>query len=287
MTTIHVFPGQGSQRLGMGSDLFPKYAHLVKRADAVLGYSIAGLCLEGPAERLADTRYTQPALFVVNALSYLERVKQTGVVPDYVAGHSVGEFNALFAAGAFDFLTGLELVKARGALMAGAEGGGMAAVLGLSADRLKELLAEHGADSIDIANYNAPEQTVISGPRDDIAAVKPLLERSGARMVVPLKVSAAFHSRFLRPVEAGFAQVLSRHALSRLKIQVISNLHAAPYNGTPIEDNLVRQISNPVQWMQSIRYLARLPSPEFHEIGPGRVLTNLIAQILGNAAQPS
>lgn len=280
MTTIYVFPGQGSQRAGMGSDLFPKYAHLVKRADAVLGYSIVTLCMEGPAERLADTRYTQPALFVVNALSYLERVKQTGIVPDYVAGHSIGEFNALFAAGAFDFLTGLELVKERGALMAQMEGGGMAAVLGMSVERLKELLAEHGFSSIDIANYNAPEQTVISGPRDDIMIAKQVLERSGARMVVPLKVGAAFHSRYMASVETAFARFLASYQFSRLKIPVISNLEATPYHGASIAENLVKQISHPVQWMQSLLYLARQPSPEFHEIGPGRVLTSLTKQIL-------
>jgi malonyl CoA-acyl carrier protein transacylase len=263
----------------MGGDLFPKYAHLVKRADAVLGYSIVTLCLEGPPERLADTRYTQPALFIVSALSYLERVKQTGVVPDYVAGHSVGEFNALFAAGAFDFLTGLELVKERAALMAQMDGGGMAAVLGMSVGRLRELLAEHGFSSIDIANYNAPEQTVISGPKDDVMLAKQVLERSGARMVVPLKVSGAFHSRYMAPVEAAFARHLSSYRFSRLKIPVISNLEGTPYPDTSITENLVKQLSHPVQWMQSLLYLAQQPSPEFHEIGTERMLTNLIKQI--------
>lgn len=278
MTTIYVFPGQGSQSVGMGKDLFPKYPHLVRMANEVLGYSLEELCLNGPAARLNDTRYTQPALYVVNALSYLERVRDSGRVPAFVAGHSLGEYSALFAAGAFDFLTGLELVMERGRLMSQATEGGMAAVLGIAPERITKVLATHGYGSLDVANYNAPTQTVLSGRREDLEAVKQVLEQSGARFV-PLRVSAAFHSRYMRAAEAEFERIVSNYRLARPKIPVISNLTARPYEDGDLTGPLIKQISSPVQWLQSMSYLMAQPGAAFHEVGPGRVLTGLLKQI--------
>lgn len=282
MTIIYVFPGQGSQSIGMGKELFPRYSHLLRQADALLGYSIAELCLSGPQERLSDTRYTQPALYVVNALSYLETVRQTGVLPDFVMGHSLGEYSALFAAGAFDFLTGLELVQHRGELMAAAKGGGMAAVLGLSPERLQAALARHGLSALDVANFNAPLQTVISGPTEELRTARPLIEREGARTVVPLKVSAAFHSRYMEEAAAQFSEFLAGYEFGELKIPVISNVEAAPYEETRIAETLTKQLSNPVRWVESVEWVLKQPSAELREIGPGQVLTGLIRQI----AQP-
>ncbi|WP_437603949.1 ACP S-malonyltransferase [Sorangium sp. So ce590] len=279
MTTIYVFPGQGSQSIGMGKELFPKYPHLIRLADATLGWSVEELCLKGPIERLNNTRFTQPALYVVNALAYLQKVRETGVVPDLLAGHSLGEYNALFAAGAFDFLTGLELVKMRGALMGEVSCGGMAAVMGMAPARIKDVLATFELGAIDIANFNSPEQIVISGLQEDLRAAKPILEREGARMVVPLKVSAAFHSRYMADAGAQFAEFLSRHHFSRLKITVISNLRARPHEEGEIAEALAKHITHPVRWTQSVQYLLGHPSPEFHEVGPGRVLSGLFKQI--------
>jgi malonyl CoA-acyl carrier protein transacylase len=279
MTIIYVFPGQGSQSIGMGKELFPRYSHLLRQADALLGYSVAELCLSGPPERLSDTRFTQPALYVINALSYLETVRQTGVLPDFVAGHSLGEYSALFAAGAFDFLTGLELVQRRGELMAAAKGGGMAAVIGLSPERLQAVLARQNLTSLDIANFNSPQQTVISGPTQDIQLAKPLLEREGARTVVPLKVSAAFHSRYMRDAAASFSRFLAGYQFAELKIPVISNVEAAPYEDARIAETLVRQLSSPVRWLESVEFLLKQPKPELREVGPGQVLTGLTRQI--------
>ncbi len=163
-----IFPGQGSQVKGMGGNLFNEFRELTAQADDILGYSIKELCMEDPNSTLGQTQYTQPALFVVSALSYLKRIKETGRKPDFVAGHSLGEYNALFAAGAFDFETGLKLVKKRGELMSLATGGSMAVVLGITEENIVEVLEQNGLYSIDIANVNSPYQVAISGLKEDI-----------------------------------------------------------------------------------------------------------------------
>ncbi|WP_435213356.1 ACP S-malonyltransferase [Streptomyces sp. bgisy034] len=277
MTLIHVFPGQGSHRPGIGRDLFPKFPHLVRQADSVLGRSIADLCLNASAQELTDTRNTQTAMYVVNALSYLDAVRETGRVPDAVAGHSLGEYVALFAAGTFDFLTGLEIVVRRGELMAQAPEGGMAAVMGVAEDRIHEILAER-APAVDVANLNAPGQTVVSGPRDDIARLKDVFG-SEAKAVVALNVGGAFHSRHMADAAAEFGTFLAQYRLASPRIEVISNVTARPYGTDAPADLLTRQIASPVRWTESIAHLLDRPEPEFREIGPGQVLTGLVAQI--------
>src|SRR5215471_12296563 len=194
-----VFPGQGSQKRGMGQGLFdetPQYAAVEEDVDAILGYSLRKLCLEDADNRLKETQFTQPSLYVVNALHYYKAVSQ-GRYPAYLAGHSLGEYNALLAAGVFDFLTGLRLVKKRGELMAQAKNGGMGAVIGLSASLIVRVIKENGLASIDVANFNSPGQIVLSGPVEDIKRAGPIFEREGARMYMPLQLSAAFHSRYM------------------------------------------------------------------------------------------
>lgn len=161
----YVFPGQGSQQKGMGQGLFEQYQHLTDQADQILGYSIKKLCTEKGYFDVNHTQYTQPALYVVNALSYLKKLEETGGKPDFAAGHSLGEYNALFAAGAFDFGTGLKLVKKRGELMGRITGGGMAAVIGLDKEQVTAVLEEHHLHTIDVANENTPRQIVISGQK--------------------------------------------------------------------------------------------------------------------------
>ena len=279
MTRIYVFPGQGSQSIGMGDALFDQYPELVEQADEVLGCSIRNLCLDDPEKKLNQTDYTQPALYIVNALTYLSKTEKTDLCPDFVAGHSLGEYNALFAAGVFDFLTGLKLVQKRGQNMVKVTGGGMAAVIGMQPDKIKQVLKDASFDTIDIANYNSPKQTVISGRKDDIDAAKTVFEDAGVRLFIPLKVSGAFHSRYMQEAQNDYADFLKHFEFQPVQIPVIANYTAEPYQNDETVNNMVQQISNPVRWVESIQYLKLQPEPEFEEIGPGKVLTKLITQI--------
>lgn len=286
MTLIHVFPGQGSHRPGIGRDLFPKFPHLVRQADSVLGRSVADLCLNGSAKELTDTRNTQTAMYVVDALSYLDTVRETGQVPDALAGHSLGEYVALFAAGTVDFLTGLEIVVRRGELMALAPEGAMAAVMGVAHERLRRLLAERAPD-VDVANLNAPSQTVVSGPRTAVVGLREALADE-AEAVVPLNVGGAFHSRYMADAAEEFGSFLAQYRLAPPRIEVISNVTARPYGTEDPAGLLSRQIVSPVRWAESVEHLLAMPDPHFEEIGPGQVLTGLIAQVTAqHAALPT
>lgn len=278
MLTI-VFPGQGSQRKGMGGSLFDEFSAVTEKADDILGYSIKGLCIDDPNHRLARTEYTQSALFVVNALSYMRRIEEGGMAPDYLAGHSLGEYNALLAAGAIDFETGVRLVHKRGSLMAAAKNGHMAAIQGLPGEVVRGMLAEHGLDSIDIANYNTPSQTVISGPRQDIERARALFERNGAPLVIPLNVSGAFHSRYMAEAASAFQEYLMSIDFQEPRIPVISNLLARPYTKVEMRRTLADQMTHPVKWLHTVRHLMAQGEMSFEEVGPGRVLTRLIKEI--------
>ena len=308
---VAMFPGQGSQRVGMGGLLFDEveaFAAVESEVDELLGYSVRQLCSEGPAARLNETRFTQPCLYVVNALHHHQALA-TGWRPHLLAGHSLGEYNALHAGGAFDFLTGLRLVKKRGELMGQARGGGMAAVLGLAPDRIGAVLQDEGLHELDIANLNSMAQTVVSGPSDAIARAVPCFERAGARMVIPLPVSAAFHSRAMQPVADEFAAFLAGMPIQRPALPVICNVTARPY-GAPhapdeapdeapdkalnegaqadagVRDMLVKQMVSPVRWSDSVWYLVGRVGhdADFREIGPGDVLTKLFRQITAGQA---
>jgi malonyl CoA-acyl carrier protein transacylase len=282
---VYVFPGQGSQKQGMGEALFDQvneFRAMERELNTVLGFSVRELCTKNPENRLSDTRYTQPALFVVNALSYYKAVAEEGK-PDLVAGHSLGEYNALLAAGAFDFMTGLRLVKRRGELMAQATGGAMAAVVGLRSERVEQVLRDSGLSALDIANYNSPEQVVLSGPQAEIVKALPIFDHAGAQLCVPLPVSGAFHSRYMAASAALFDQFLSSITFRRHSIPAIANVTGRPYaDGDPTTVTrglLVRQMTQPVQWVQSVRYMLHQTSAPLRELGPGNVLTRLTQQI--------
>ncbi|MFY2558571.1 ACP S-malonyltransferase [Corallococcus terminator] len=278
MTCTVVFPGQGAQSRGMGAALFDKYPKLIRDADELLGYSIRSLCLEDPDKRLEDTSYTQPALYVVNALSYLQK-QELGLTPTYAAGHSLGEYNALFAAGVFDFQTGLRLVQKRGQLMGRARGGGMAAVIGLSAAAVQQVLEREGLAGVDIANFNTPTQLVISGLKEDIARAEAPLKEAGSRHFVLLRVSAAFHSRYMVEAEQEFTSFLGAFRFAPPRFPVFSNVHALPYEVERIHETLAAQISRPVRWAEIVRRLLSLDGAEFEEVGPGNVLAGLLRKI--------
>jgi len=263
----------------MGSDLFDRFPDLEQEADDVLGYSIRELCLQDPGRHLDLTHYTQPALYVVNAMAYLARIEEDDRLPDFVAGHSLGEYNALLAAGAFDFLTGLRLVKKRGELMGRATGGGMAAVIGLTAEQVAAILEEQGLHTLDLANFNAPRQTVISGPTQDILAAKPHFLAGGAQTFWPLKVSAAFHSRYMLEAQTEFRTFLEQFSFTRPNLSVVANVTARPYEPDKTSHLLAEQLGKPVRWLQSMRYLLEQPEPRFFELGPGTVLSSLLSKI--------
>jgi trans-AT polyketide synthase/acyltransferase/oxidoreductase domain-containing protein len=274
-----VFPGQGSQEKGMGGSLFDEFAELTRQADDILGYSIKELCLQGPQQQLNQTQYTQPALYVVNALSYFKKIKETDQQPDFVAGHSLGEYNALLAAGGVDFATGLKLVQKRGELMSQAPAGAMAAVIKCPIDKLQAILTENGLTGIDIANYNAPSQLVIAGLKNDINRAIDIFEPIEDVRCVALNVSAAFHSHYMREAQQAFEEFLKGFEFAELKIPIISNVTAKPYKQEEILTNLAKQITHSVNWVDSIRYLLGQGEMVFEEVGPGKVLTKLIARI--------
>ncbi|MFF7388047.1 ACP S-malonyltransferase [Streptomyces scabiei] len=279
---VYVFPGQGAQAKGMGREVFDRFPDLVARADDVLGYSLRELCLEDPGRNLRDTRYTQPALYVVNSLTWLAALAEGGRLPDYVLGHSLGEFSALFAAGVFDFESGLRLVTERGRLMGEVSGGTMAAVSGVDAALVERVLADNGLTEIDIANYNAPTQTVIAGPVREVDRALPPLKEAGARCA-PLNVSAPFHSRYMAAAAEEFGRLLDATPFAAPKIPVISNVDARPYEAGEVAATLRRQIASPVRWTDSIRLLMGQGDLRVRELGPGQVLTKLVARVRAEA----
>jgi malonyl CoA-acyl carrier protein transacylase len=284
---VFVFPGQGSQRRGMGQGLFdevPQFVAAERDIDALLGYSVRTLCLEDPSKQLSQTQYTQPCLYVVNALHYYKAIAD-GKQPTYLAGHSLGEYDALMAAGAFDFVTGLRLVQKRGELMAKAKNGAMAAIVGLTPETVMRTIAENRLTALDLANYNSPTQSVVSGLTEDITSAGPLMEKAGAKLYMPLPVSAAFHSRYMADAAEAFEKFLGTFEFRGLTVPVVSNVTGQAYpadtTGSSVRSLLVKQIVRPVLWTQSIRFLLGKGASTFTETGPGDVLTRLVGQIRG------
>lgn len=276
---VYAFPGQGSQKKGMGAHLFSRHASLIEKADAILGYSVKQLCLEDKDRQLSNTAFTQPALYTVNALHYYEKISVTGVEPDCLMGHSLGEFNALQAAGVFDFETGLLMVKKRAELMSKARKGKMAAIVGISVDRVREILRKKSFETITIANLNAPHQHVISGPEESVVEAEKVFNAEKINCI-PLNVSGAFHSPLMAEAGAEFASFIGQFKLSAPKITVMANYTAMPYTGTNLYDNLCRQITSPVRWLDSMEYLMNSGPLLFEETGPGNVLTKLTEQVV-------
>ncbi|GAB2783948.1 ACP S-malonyltransferase [Streptomyces chlorus] len=268
-----LFAGQGSQRRGMGADLFDAFPDHRALADDVLGYSIRDLCL-GDDDRLRLTRYAQPALFTVHALTYLAQRAEKGE-PDLVAGHSLGELNALMVAGVLDFATGLRLVAERGRLMGEADGGSMAAVVGAGLAEVERVLADSGRDDVEVANDNSETQVVISGAPAGVSEVSRLLTAGNpALRCVPLPVSAAFHSRDMASAAQRFAGVLAEVPLATPKLPVIANVTAAPYApAEPVAALLGPQIRSRVRWRETMEHLLDVGVDEVWEVGRGRTLT--------------
>jgi malonyl CoA-acyl carrier protein transacylase len=274
----YMFPGQGSQIRGMGENCFSKFPDLTQKADSILGYSIEDLCLNDPQKELNQTQFTQPALYVVNALSYRSKIQEAGKKPDFVVGHSLGEYNALEASGAITFEDGLKLVQKRGILMSQAAPGGMAAIIGATGEQVEKLLKKYDFDTIDVASFNSPEQIVISGLKEDIVKASHIFQEAGTQYVI-LNTSGAFHSRYMESSKVKFEKFIKGQTFNKLQIPVISNVTALPYVQSEIAENLAKQITHSIKWNESIRYLLAQGNVEFEEMGVGTVLTKLITYI--------
>lgn len=270
-----MFPGQGSQYRGMGKSLFSKFKKETELASNILGYDLEELCIKDPKRQLGKTQFTQPALYVVNAFLYYEAKQDSN--PDYLIGHSLGEYNALHAAVAFDFETGLRLVKKRGELMAATSGGGMAAVLGLDANKLEHKLNEGGYKEIDVANFNTPTQIVVSGPEGIINKLVRDFESQDIK-IIPLFVNAPFHSRYMENASKEFSLFLKKFDFSPLKIPVIANSVAMPYGDDQVSTLLSQQIANPVRWIDTIRLLMGQGVEHYNEIG-SEILGKMVTEI--------
>lgn len=280
MRTI-MFPGQGSQVKGMGSELFSKYSSMVQRANEILGYSIEELCTRDPEGKLHETQYTQPALYVVNGISYMNYLDSNNPIPQFLAGHSLGEFNAIQSGGAISFENGLRLVKKRGELMAKAPRGGMAAVIGASLQQIKDTLEINNLNGIDIANFNTYEQTILSGLREDISRAGEFFRAKNVRYI-PLNTSGAFHSRYMKQAGQDFEKYLTTFDFMPMKIPVISNVTAKPHSNHDIRENLAKQLTSSVKWLPSIEYLLERDCHDFIECGHGQTLTKMMQNIKEN-----
>ncbi|MER6452974.1 ACP S-malonyltransferase, partial [Streptomyces sp900105245] len=281
-----LFAGQGAQRAGMGERLFDRFPEYVAIADRVLGEPVRALCLDDPDGRLNRTRWTQPALYVVNALACAEALAE-GPAPDFLAGHSLGEYNALLAAGCFDFETGLRIVKRRGELMGEADGGAMLAVLGLPPDGVRALLDRCGATDVDLANLNTATQVVVSGPAEAVKAVQTEVRATAGARCVPLATSGAFHSRHMRPAQERFGAFLDTVEFRPPRIPVIANVTARPHPPDGVADLLARQIAAPVRWHESLRELIRRGVTETREFGPRPMLRPMWDSVAAEPAPPA
>jgi [acyl-carrier-protein] S-malonyltransferase len=315
MTTrvAFLFPGQGSQAVGMGADIYATSAaakHVFETVDDALGFSLSTLCFQGPEETLRKTINAQPAIVTVS-LAYLAAFQEalsattsswtSPLSPDFTAGHSVGEFASLVVAGALDLQDTARLVLARGRLMDSEEvacPGGMAAIIGMEAEPLQQICQEvsqqlaaertgaahPGQGQVTIANYNAPGQIVISGERRALEQASELAKARGAKKVMPLAVSGAFHSPVMYPAVDGMTHVLATVPFQNPTLPIISNITAIPLTSTQeLRVELAQQLATSVQWVRSIEYLRDAGVTTFIEIGPGQALAGMIKRIIKGA----
>jgi [acyl-carrier-protein] S-malonyltransferase len=281
-----VFPGQGSQQVGMGYDIYSKSAwarDVFDEADSVLGFPLSSVCFNGPEALLRQTVNAQPAILTVS-IALLRAISefQEGHFdsPAFVAGHSLGEYSALVASGVVDFATSLRLARERGQLMQEASDrvpSGMMAVIGLAESEVREICSQ---SQVEIANINSPGQIVISGDKEALKRATVIAKEKGARRVIPLEVSGAFHSRLMQSARDGMAQFVSELVFQAPLIPIIANTTATPLTtAEAVKAELVNQLCHPIQWQGSVEYMIERGATTFIEIGPGKVLSGLIRWI--------
>ncbi len=316
MTTqvAFLFPGQGSQAVGMGADIYEASAAaraVFQTADRALNYSLSALCFNGPEETLRETINAQPAI-VADSLALLAALQEAlspdtsswtaPLVPAFTAGHSVGEYSALVASGSLDLASALSLVRERGRLMH-QEGtacpGGMAAIIGSDDQTLQEICRDAstqasttltseqshpGSGQVNVANYNAPGQIVISGENGALQIAMEMAKARKAKRVIPLAVSGAFHSPVMKPASAGLAQAIKNTRIDDARIPLIGNIEGQPITSAEaLQAELAQQISSSVQWTRTIEYLHNAGVTTFIEIGPGQALTGMVKRIVKGA----
>jgi len=279
----YVFPGQGSQQVGMGADLYHTSSsarEVFDETDAILGFPLSRLCFEGPEEELTKTHNVQPAV-LATSIACLRTAQQTSnndlPSPSLIAGHSLGEYTALVAANVLSLGDAVSLVRERGRLMheAGQKNpGGMLAIIGLDLEAIEEICLR---SKCDISNINCPTQTVISGAAESLAEARELARARGALRLIPLKVSGAFHSSLMEPVVDEFSEVISTFVLQPPTIPIIANVTTQILTDTDsIKEELLEQLRHCIQWQSSIEYMIHSGVTSFYEIGPGKVLCGLI-----------
>ncbi len=289
MKTAFLFPGQGSQFAGMGKSLaeaFPEAARVFEEADDALGFSLSTLCFEGPEDQLKLTENTQPALVTVSTAAYAVLASR-GMKPDYVAGHSLGEYSALVAAGSLKFADAVRLVRKRGQYMQEAVPAGvgaMAALLKLDPSKLDGILAEAAqGEVVTAANLNSPDQVVIAGNAAAVARAMELAKAAGAKRAVSLPVSAPFHCPLMKPAQDRLKEDLDATQFGDLRVPLINNWQAREITtGVEAREGLFHQVPSPVRWSDSIRLMATLGVTRAVEVGAGAVLTGLLKQIEGS-----
>jgi [acyl-carrier-protein] S-malonyltransferase len=282
-----VFPGQGSQAVGMGKDLaerFPEARAVLDAADDALKEKLSRLCFEGPEDQLKLTANTQPAILAVSVAAHAV-LHRRAPAPAFVAGHSLGEYSALVAAGAMPLPDAVRAVRARGTFMQDAVPAGvgaMAAVLGLAPEKVNEVCqrAAQGGQVLSPANYNSPEQTVIAGHAEALRRAEPWLKEAGAKKVIPLAVSAPFHCALMEPVKAPLKEVLGQVSFAAPSAPVVTNVEAAP-NADPsrILPLLLEQVTSPVRWIECVQAMEKAGVKKVVELGPGKVLCGLVKRI--------
>ncbi|BDV43188.1 malonyl CoA-acyl carrier protein transacylase [Geotalea uraniireducens] len=282
-----IFPGQGSQYAGMGKDLadnFPLAAQVFEEADDALGSRLSRLCFDGPESDLKLTANTQPAILTVSTAAFRVLAAETGLVPSFLAGHSLGEYSALVAAGSLAFADAVRTVRARGTFMQEAVPvgeGAMAAILGVEPDILLEICTEASqGEVVSPANFNSPGQIVIAGHTGAVNRAIEIAKARGFRKAMLLPVSAPFHSSLMAPAGERLAETLAAVTVHELQTPVVTNVEATPNTQCErVKELLVRQVSAPVLWDASVREMVNLGVGEFIEIGPGKVLSGLVKRI--------
>jgi len=279
-----IFPGQGSQHVGMGLEFFnssDKAAQTFNKFNQISGYELTKIMFEGPEEDLKLTTNTQPGIMSVSIVGYELLKEKTGIKADYVAGHSLGEYSALYVAGVLTLDDVIAIVKTRSELMSKAKAGAMTAILGLDDEKLTEMIQTASSKGvITVANYNTPDQTVITGEKAAIDAANELASQLGAKRVIPLAVSGAFHSPLMKDASLEFSKYIEGYNFNNAKIPVITNTDASlTTSGSEFKSKCAEQIYSSVMWKQTISYMLNNGTDTFIEIGPGKVLSGMVKKI--------